>query len=51
MAPDLLVVVAYGQHIPERILKLAPHRGINLHPSLLPKYRAFANSVGAIAGR
>lgn len=38
-APDLLVVVAYGQYIPECILKLAPHRGINLHPSLLPKYR------------
>lgn len=38
-APDVLVVVAYGQYIPESILELAPHRGINLHPSLLPKYR------------
>ncbi len=39
LAPDLFVVVAYGQYIPEKVLSLAKHRGINLHPSLLPKYR------------
>ncbi|MFC1467139.1 methionyl-tRNA formyltransferase [Verrucomicrobiota bacterium] len=42
LKPDLFVVVAYGQYIPERVLALAEHRGINMHPSLLPKYRGAA---------
>ncbi len=41
-APALLVVVAYGQYIPNRILAVAPLRAINVHPSLLPKYRGAA---------
>ncbi len=36
---DLFVVVAYGRIIPESILKLARLGTINVHPSLLPKYR------------
>lgn len=36
---ELLVVVAYGQIIPQTILDLFPLGAINLHPSLLPKYR------------
>lgn len=36
---DLFVVVAYGRIIPENILKLAKLGTINVHPSLLPKYR------------
>jgi methionyl-tRNA formyltransferase len=40
--PDLFVVVAYGQYIPSRVIKLAPKEAINLHPSLLPKYRGAA---------
>lgn len=36
---DLLVVVAYGQIIPKEILDLFPLGCINVHPSLLPKYR------------
>ena len=40
--PDLFVVVAYGQYIPSQIIQLAPHEAINLHPSLLPKYRGAA---------
>ena len=36
---DLFVVVAYGQYIPSAILALPKHGSINLHPSLLPKYR------------
>lgn len=40
--PELLVVVAYGQYIPNRILDVAPLRAINVHPSLLPKYRGAA---------
>ncbi len=37
--PDLNVVVAYGQIIPSRITNLPQHNSINLHFSLLPKYR------------
>ncbi len=36
---DLFVVVAYGQYIPPSVLSLPKHSAINLHPSLLPKYR------------
>ncbi|MBN2684557.1 MAG: methionyl-tRNA formyltransferase [Pontiellaceae bacterium] len=42
MKPDLFVVVAYGQYIPSRIIQLAPNAAINVHPSLLPKYRGSA---------
>lgn len=37
--PDLIVVVAYGQILPKSILDLPKHRCINIHASLLPKYR------------
>jgi methionyl-tRNA formyltransferase len=40
--PDLIVVVAYGQYIPRRVIELASHKAINVHPSLLPKYRGSA---------
>lgn len=36
---DLFVVVAYGKIIPKHILDIPKHGSINLHPSLLPKYR------------
>jgi methionyl-tRNA formyltransferase len=36
---DLFIVVAYGRIIPESILKLARLGTVNVHPSLLPKYR------------
>lgn len=42
LRPDLLVVVAYGQYIPSRVISLAPCEAINVHPSLLPKYRGSA---------
>ena len=42
LMPDLFVVVAYGQYIPARIIQLARHEAINVHPSLLPKYRGSA---------
>lgn len=42
LAPDLIVVVAYGKILPKAILAL-PERGcINVHGSLLPKYRGAA---------
>ena len=37
--PDILVVVAYGKIFGPKFLGLFPSGGINLHPSLLPKYR------------
>jgi methionyl-tRNA formyltransferase len=37
--PDLLIVAAYGQIIPKHILEIPKHGSINLHSSLLPKYR------------
>lgn len=37
--PDLIVVVAYGQIIPDSIIYLPRYNSINLHFSLLPKYR------------
>lgn len=41
-SPDVIVVVAFGQIIPEEILKLPPYGCINVHASLLPKYRGAA---------
>ena len=40
--PDLIVVVAFGQILPPRILRLPSHGCINLHASLLPYYRGAA---------
>ena len=40
--PDLVLVVAYGQIIPENFLKLAKKGFINIHASLLPKWRGAA---------
>ncbi|MDO8493216.1 MAG: methionyl-tRNA formyltransferase [bacterium] len=36
---DLSIVAAYGKIIPEEILNLPKHGTLNVHPSLLPKYR------------
>jgi methionyl-tRNA formyltransferase len=38
-SPDAIVVVAYGEIIPEELLDLPTFGCINVHPSLLPKYR------------
>jgi methionyl-tRNA formyltransferase len=46
--PDLFVVVAYGQYIPSKVIGLAEHEAINVHPSLLPKYRGSAPIQWAI---
>lgn len=37
--PDIIVVAAYGKILPENVLKIPPHGTINVHASLLPKYR------------
>jgi methionyl-tRNA formyltransferase len=39
LSPDLLVVAAYGKIIPLQILGIAKYGALNIHPSLLPKYR------------
>ncbi len=48
-APDVIVVVAFGQKIPSELLSLAPHGCINVHGSLLPQYRGAAPIHRAIA--
>lgn len=42
LQPDLLVVCDYGEILKRETLALTPHGGINLHGSLLPKYRGAA---------
>lgn len=42
LAPDLIVVVAYGQILPQSVLDIPPYGCINVHASLLPKYRGAA---------
>lgn len=42
LKPDLIVVVAYGKILPGNILKIPPMGCINVHGSLLPKYRGAA---------
>ncbi|HEY5599729.1 MAG TPA: methionyl-tRNA formyltransferase, partial [Candidatus Manganitrophaceae bacterium] len=39
LAPDLIVVVAFGQILPESVLTIPPLGCVNVHASLLPKYR------------
>ena len=47
-APDLVAVAAYGRILPEDILELPSHGCINVHASLLPKYRGAAPIQWAI---
>ena len=42
LAPELLVVVAYGRILPQALLDVAKYGSINVHGSLLPKYRGAA---------
>lgn len=39
---DLFITAAYGNYLPKRFLEIAPFGTINIHPSLLPKYRGAA---------
>jgi len=49
LAPDLLIVVAYGQILPQAILDLPTRGAINVHASLLPAWRGAAPIARAIA--
>ncbi|MDR2007190.1 MAG: methionyl-tRNA formyltransferase [Acidaminococcales bacterium] len=42
LSPDVIIVAAFGQLLSEEILKIPPYGCINLHASLLPKYRGAA---------
>ena len=48
LAPDVIVVAAYGKIIPEFILNLPQYGCVNVHASLLPKYRGAAPIQWAI---
>lgn len=37
--PDIICVVAYGKYIPKKYINLFKYEPVNVHPSLLPKYR------------
>jgi methionyl-tRNA formyltransferase len=49
LAPECIAIVGYGRIIPRWMLDLPPHGNINLHASLLPKYRGAAPIQWAIA--
>ena len=46
--PEIVVVVAYGRILPKAILELAPYGCLNVHYSLLPKYRGAAPAAWTI---
>jgi methionyl-tRNA formyltransferase len=46
--PDLIILAAYGQIIPESILSIPRYGSFNIHPSLLPKYRGASPIQSAI---
>lgn len=48
VAPDAVVIIAYGQIIPKRLIEIPRLGWINLHASLLPKYRGAAPMQWAI---
>ena len=49
LAPDAGVLVAYGRLVPPDVLAIPPHGIVNVHPSLLPRYRGAAPIARAIA--
>src|SRR5438309_301287 len=49
LSPEIMVVVGYGQIIPQSVIEIAPRGIVNVHASLLPKYRGAAPIQWAIA--
>ncbi len=49
LAPELQVVVAYGQILPRSVIEIPPRGTLNVHGSLLPRYRGAAPISWAIA--
>lgn len=48
LAPEIAVVVAYGQILPEEVISVPPRGTLNIHASLLPEYRGAAPIQAAI---
>src|SRR4030042_2659388 len=48
LKPDLIIVAAYGKILPRGILEIPKYGAINVHASLLPKYRGASPIQGAI---
>ncbi|MFQ5856157.1 MAG: methionyl-tRNA formyltransferase [Anaerolineae bacterium] len=48
LAPDIIVVAAYGLILPATVLEIPPHGSVNVHASLLPRYRGAAPVAAAI---
>ena len=48
LKPDLILTMAYGQIVPQAVLDVPPYGCLNLHGSLLPKYRGAAPSERAL---
>ncbi|MCX6003073.1 MAG: methionyl-tRNA formyltransferase [Chloroflexi bacterium] len=48
LKPDAIVVAAFGQILPRAILELPPYGCVNIHPSLLPRFRGVAPVPAAI---
>lgn len=48
LAPDLIVVAAYGLILPDSVLNIPRYKCINVHPSLLPRYRGPSPVTAAI---
>ena len=46
--PDVIVVAAYGQILPQLVLDIPAHGCINIHPSLLPRFRGASPVAAAI---
>ena len=46
--PDAIVLAAFGQILPQAILDIPKYGGINIHPSLLPRFRGASPVVAAI---
>ncbi|KAJ1462501.1 formyl transferase [Pelagophyceae sp. CCMP2097] len=42
LRPDVFVTAAYGQFLPKKLLEIAPFGTLNIHPSLLPRWRGAA---------
>lgn len=48
IAPDIIIVAAYGLYLPPKIIDLPKFGCLNIHPSLLPKYRGPSPVISAI---
>src|SRR3972149_8137949 len=48
LKPDVIVVAAFGQILPQAVLDIPKYKCINIHPSLLPRYRGASPVAAAI---